>query len=118
ALLAPVPYDLATLLNDRATPTRIVPDLERELVAYFVERRAAAFGEKPAADFVERYFLFVLQKSLKIVGRFHYLEVVKGKSGYVAMLPHTFATLRRCFDNLPALRDVRATLAKSFPEIA
>jgi len=118
ALLAPVPYDLATLLNDRATPTRIDAARERELVAYFCARRSAACAETLApADFLPRYFLFVLQKSLKIVGRFHYLEVVKGKRGYVAMLPHTFATLRRCFDNLPELTDVRARLAPSLPEI-
>jgi len=118
ALLAPIPYDLATLLNDRATPTRVDPALERVLVAYFCECRSAVFGDelRPEA-FVPRYFLFVLQKSLKIVGRFHYLEEVKGKRGYVAMLPHTFATMRRCFDNLPALGDLRAALARSFPEI-
>ena len=118
ALLAPVPYDLATLLNDRATPTLVDPSLERRLIAYFCERRSAAFGDglRPEA-FVPRYFLFVLQKSFKIVGRFHYLEEVKGKRGYVAMLPHTFATLRRSFDNLPDQGDLRALLARSFPEI-
>jgi aminoglycoside/choline kinase family phosphotransferase len=85
---------------------------------YFCERRSAAFGDglRPEA-FVPRYFLFVLQKSFKIVGRFHYLEEVKGKRGYVAMLPHTFATLRRSFDNLPDQGDLRALLARSFPEI-
>jgi aminoglycoside/choline kinase family phosphotransferase len=116
ALLAP--YDLATLLNDRATPTLVDPALERALVAYFCERRCAAFPERLQAEtLLPSYFLFVLQKSLKIVGRFHYLEEVKGKRGYVAMLPHTFATLRRCFDNLPALGDVRARLARSFSEL-
>jgi N-acetylmuramate 1-kinase len=118
ALLAPVAYDLATLLNDRATPT-VVGARERALVGHFCARRAEAFGtaEDPEA-FFERYCLFVLQKSFKIVGRFHYLEDVKGKRGYVAMLPHTFATLRRCFDHAPALADLRATLAPSFPELA
>lgn len=118
ALLAPVPYDLATLLNDRATPTIVPPDLERDLVSYFCAKRAEAFGDVGGVEaFLPRYFLLVLQKSLKIVGRFHYLEVVKGKRGYVAMLPHTFATLRRSFANLPALVDVRAILARSFPEL-
>jgi N-acetylmuramate 1-kinase len=118
ALLAPLPYDLATLLNDRATPTLVDRALERSLVSYFCERRSAACGEALSAEeFLPRYFLFVLQKSLKIVGRFHYLEEVKGKRGYVAMLPHTFATLRRCFENLPELADVRLRLASSLPEL-
>jgi len=118
ALLAPVPYDLATLLNDRATPTVVDSVLERALVQHFCEQRREALGDTAGVDaFLGRYFLFVLQKSFKIVGRFHYLEEVKGKQGYVAMLPHTFATLRRCFDNLPALGDVRAVLAGGVPEL-
>ena len=118
ALLAPVPYDLATLLNDRATPTIVDPVLERVLVAHFRATRAEAMGETLRPElFLPRYYLLVLQKSLKIVGRFHYLEDVKGKQGYVAMLPHTFATLRRCFENLPALDDLRAILTRAFPEI-
>ncbi len=64
-----------------------------------------------------RYYSFVLQKSLKIVGRFHYLEEVKGKPGYLAMLPHTFATLRRCFANLPRVDDLHVLLAGAFPEL-
>jgi aminoglycoside/choline kinase family phosphotransferase len=118
ALLAPVPYDLATLLNDRATPTIVTAALEGALLAYFCARRADAFGTGPDAESFEvRYYLFVLQKSLKIVGRFHYLEDVKGKPGYRAMLPHTFATLRRCFANLPRVDDLRILLARAFPEI-
>jgi aminoglycoside/choline kinase family phosphotransferase len=118
ALLAPVPYDLATLLNDRATPTLVDSVLERTLVGHFCTKRREALGDTLGVDaFLARYFLFVLQKSFKIVGRFHYLEEVKGKQGYLAMLPHTFATLRRCFDNLPALGDMRAVLARAFAEL-
>jgi aminoglycoside/choline kinase family phosphotransferase len=118
ALLAPLPYDLATLLNDRATPTIVTPALEGALLAHFCARRAEAFGTSPDAEsFKVRYYSFVLQKSLKIVGRFHYLEEVKGKPGYLAMLPHTFATLRRCFANLPQAADLHGLLSRAFPEI-
>ncbi|MET0152821.1 MAG: phosphotransferase [Candidatus Binatia bacterium] len=118
ALLAPLAYDLATLLNDRATPTIVTPAHEDALLAYFCARRAEAFGTGlDAESFKVRYYLFVLQKSLKIVGRFHYLEEVKGKPGYLAMLPHTFATLRRCFANLPGVGDLHVLLARAFPEI-
>jgi aminoglycoside/choline kinase family phosphotransferase len=118
ALLAPIPYDLATLLNDRATPTLVDPVLERALVGHFCGKRGELLGDDVDIDaFLRHYFLFVLQKSFKIVGRFHYLEKVKGKQGYVAMLPHTYATLRRCFDNLPALADVRTILARTFSEL-
>jgi len=119
ALLAPVGYDLATLLNDRATPTVVDPALETALVAYFCGRRQDVLGDRmDEREFRTRYHLLVLQKSLKIVGRFHYLEEVKKKRGYVAMLPHTFATLRRTFAALPALDDVRDILARAIPELA
>jgi len=118
ALLAPLPYDLATLLNDRATPTVVTPALERALLEHFCARRAEVFGDSLDVErFEARYYSFVLQKSLKIVGRFHYLEEIKGKPGYLAMLPHTFATLRRCFAHLPAAADVHARLARGFPEL-
>jgi hypothetical protein len=118
ALLAPVPYDLATLLNDRATPTIVTPDLERALIEHFVARRRERLDDPSSTEsFLPRYYRFLLQKSLKIVGRFHYLEQVKGRKGYVAMLPDTLATLRRCFDHLGELRPMRALLARSFPEL-
>ncbi len=117
ALLAPLPYDLATLLNDRATPTIVTPALERSLLDHFCARRADVGAALDAESFRARYYCFVLQKSLKIVGRFHYLEEVKGKPGYLAMLPHTFATLRRCFANLPKEGDLHALLARAFPEL-
>ena len=112
ALLAPLPYDLATLLNDRATPSVTQP-IERELLEYFADRSGVDLD-----SFIERYALFVFQKSAKVVGRFIYLEDVKGKSGYRAMIPDTLATMRRSLERLPRLADVRARLARSFPELA
>lgn len=119
ALLAPLPYDLATLLNDRATPTIIDDRLERALIAHFLHRRHEAFGHAPDAEaFRERYLLFVLQKAAKVVGRFVYLEDVKGKSGYRAMIPGTLATMKRALAQMPRLAGLRRTLARSFPELA
>jgi hypothetical protein len=119
ALVAPVPYDLATLLNDRATPHVVTPPLERKLASRFLGRRAAWTGEDADVDrFLPRYYRFVLQKALKVVGRFHYLEEVKGKRGYLEMLPDTIATVRRAFENLPDLAPLRRVFARSFPEVA
>ena len=118
ALLAPVPYDLATLLNDRATPHALPPPLEEQLIAHFLHQRNQAFDESMTLSaFFPRYDRYLLQKSLKIVGRFHYLESVKGKTGYVAMLPDTFATLDRCLSRLPGLSAIASILRRRFPEI-
>lgn len=119
ALLAPPPYDLATLLNDRATPTILDADAERLLVDHFLGRRAERFGDDPdPVAFGERYATFVFQKAAKVVGRFVFLEDVKGKQGYRAMIPGTLATMRRSLARVPRLADLRRILARSFPELA
>jgi hypothetical protein len=103
ALLAPATYDVASLLTDRDTATVISPALETALIAYYVEARERAGGapaDLPAVR--EQYFLCVLQRALKVVGRFHYLAAVKGKRGYLAFLPHVGAQARRALEALPA----------------
>lgn len=118
ALFAPPTYDLASLLTDRMTPELVRPALEHELLELFARRRAESLGERPdLAALREIYFETALQRALKVVGRFHYLEVVKGKRGYVAMLPNTLATVRHCLESLPALAELRDILARFFAEL-
>ena len=94
ALLAPALYDVASLLTDRITPERITPDLEDRLLSRFYSRqtagRLASLDETRAA-----YRLVALQRVLKVVGRFHYLNEVKGKPHYLGFLPAVCATARR-----------------------
>ncbi len=118
ALFAPEEYDLATLLNDRATPTVVTPVLERRLLESYARKRAEICGGGVDLDRRRsRYYRLLLQKSLKILGRFPYLEDVKGKKGYRAMLPDTIATLRRALEGLPELVSLRALLGKAYPEV-
>lgn len=119
ALLAPPAYDLASLLTDRATPTLVGPELEVELTRHYCRVSAERTGRGlDEAKLRGRYFLMVLQRALKVVGRFHYLEEVKGKRGYRAMLPDTIRTVRRALENLPELGRLRSILVRSFPELA
>lgn len=94
ALRAPALYDVASLLTDRMTPDFIAPECEERLLARFYARqcagRLAGFDETRAA-----YRLLALQRVLKVVGRFNYLAEVKGKPGYLAMLPAVCRTARR-----------------------
>ncbi len=113
ALLAPPTYDLASLLTDRDTATVITPALEAALIDYYVEAlgRAGTPPDDPRTV-RDQYFLCVLQRALKVVGRFHYLAEVKGKHGYLAFLPHVAAQARRALGALPAaFDDLRAALA-------
>jgi aminoglycoside/choline kinase family phosphotransferase len=120
ALLAPDAYDLAVLLTDRTTGTVVGATLEEELVARFCAARARAgmaVAGGPAA-LRERYRSCALQRALKVIGRFYYLERVLGKAGYLAYLPGVYAVARRMLDDLPALAAIRPRLVARVPELA
>jgi aminoglycoside/choline kinase family phosphotransferase len=108
ALLAPPQYDLASLLNDRITDTVITPALEERLLRYYMDARAAQTGAAlNAEEFREIYLLSAIQRDLKVVGRFWYLDLVKGKPGYRKFIP---GTLRRLKRNLGRLRETEALI--------
>jgi hypothetical protein len=118
ALLAPAPYDLATLLNDRDTPDVVGASLERALVEYYRAGWQRRTGSLPGGDDVwEVYNLALLQKAHKVVGRFYYLELVKGKRGYRRYIPPTLATIGRALERLPRYERLRAILAEHFVEL-
>lgn len=117
ALLAPDAYDLGALLTDRTTASVVGPALEAALIARFARRRAEA-GFPTAGDLAGRYRACALHRALKVIGRFHYLECVLGKAGYLAYLPAVYAVARRMLDGQPALAAVRARIAAHVPELA
>ena len=88
ALLAPAAQDLAVLLTTRDTGRVIGPDAERRLLDYYIAglaRRGSACPD--AGEFVNSYYLCVLQHALKVIGRFNALER-QGKRGYAAFIPY------------------------------
>ena len=120
ALPAPAAYDLATLLNDRDTPAVVTPDLEAALVRYYHDTwNLQADTPRAYADVWNEYNLCLLQKACKVVGRFYYLELEKGKPGYLRYIPPTLATVRRVLVRLPdtpGLETLAEVLATRFPE--
>lgn len=118
ALLAPAQYDLASLLNDRETQQIIIPELEKRLLDYYLERREEMGEAKITRDeFLEGYILSALQRDFKVVGRFEYLDLVKGKPGYKRYLPATLRRLRRNLEKLPHLAGIVPVLAGHFGEM-
>ena len=115
ALLAPPQYDLASLLNDRITDSVIRPELEERLVRYYMDRSRQVGG--PAADveeFFEIYRLSAIQRDLKVVGRFYYLDLVKGKPGYRKFIAPTARRLRRNFALTPQTKSILPLLQEHF----
>jgi aminoglycoside/choline kinase family phosphotransferase len=117
ALLAPDAFDLSQLLTDRTTVTVVPAALEDALVARFLAGRAAA-GLPLAGDFTRRYRLCALQHALKVIGRFHFLDRVRGKPGYLAYLPSVYVVARRMFALLPEVADAVPLVAAHVPELA
>ena len=116
ALLAPDAFDLAQLLTDRTTSQRVDGRLADALVARFRAALAAA-GLPLAEGFETRYHRCVLQHALKVIGRFYYLEQVRGRTGYLAYLPAVYAVARRAFDVLPELAAARQHVSRFVPEL-
>jgi aminoglycoside/choline kinase family phosphotransferase len=118
ALLAPPQYDLASLLNDRITDTVISPRLEERLLQYYLDQRATRLASAPSADaFREIYLLSAIQRDLKVVGRFWYLDLVKGKPGYKKFIPGTLRRLKRNLARLPETEKVIPLLAQHYEEL-
>jgi aminoglycoside/choline kinase family phosphotransferase len=118
ALLAPPQYDLASLLNDRITDSVITPDLEERLVRYYMDRRVEQEGRGlDSEQFREIYLLSAIQRDLKVVGRFYYLDLVKGKPGYKKFIPPTVYRLRRNLARLPQTAKIIPLLVDHFEEM-
>ena len=118
ALLAPPQYDLASLLNDRETDRIIQPDMEDRLIRYYLQKRDEAGEERVNRDdFLDIYILSAVQRDLKVVGRFHYLDLIKGRPGYKKYLPPTLKRLKRNLKRLPYLEKLLPVLAAHFEEM-
>lgn len=118
ALMAPIQYDLASLLNDRDTDSIIQPELESRLLDYYLGRVEDLGARMPSRDeFMENYLLSALQRDLKVVGRFHYLDLVKGKPRYKQYIPITLRRVKRHLTRLPKLEKLLPLLAPQFTEL-
>ena len=108
ALLAPAQYDLASLLNDRITDSVVLPHLEELLIHYYIDKSRDLSGRALGVEeFFEIYRLSAIQRDLKVVGRFYYLDLVKGKPGYKKFIA---PTARRLLRNFPLTAQTKIIL--------
>ncbi|MCC6219608.1 MAG: phosphotransferase [Deltaproteobacteria bacterium] len=94
ALLAPRCYDLVALLNDRDTDVGLGARRYDMLLKYFCEK--TAYG----SSFDNDYRMVLLQRDLKVVGRFFKLATQRGLVSYKQWIP---GTLRRIGVSLNAI---------------
>jgi N-acetylmuramate 1-kinase len=113
ALLAPAPYDLATLLGDRDTPIVVQPDIERALLAGYHRRWNERSGTALDPQELETvYGLCALQKALKVVGRFYFLDTEKHKPGYLRYIPSTLRQIARLLPRFPEHAEMASILRR------
>jgi aminoglycoside/choline kinase family phosphotransferase len=119
ALLAPPQYDLASLLNDRVTDSLIQPPLEHRLVGYYIDKKADLESRTIDADeFFEIYRLSAIQRDLKVIGRFYYLDQVKGKRSYMKFVPPTVQRLKRNLTLVAQTKTILPLLEEHFEAMA
>jgi N-acetylmuramate 1-kinase len=115
ALLAPAQYDLASLLNDRITDAVVLPHIEQQLVDYYLQKSIELSGRSlPRGQFYEIYRLSAIQRDLKVVGRFYFLDLVKGKPGYKKFIPPTVRRLQRNLSQVAQTREILPLLNEHF----
>ena len=103
--MGPDTYDLASLLRDRGVARILGEETELELIDYYADWRVHGFparsplpqGERRSMR--RRYFETLLQRSIKILGTFSKMPIVRGRMSYLDFIPPTIESVQRCLDD-------------------
>ena len=140
ALIATRPYDLVSLLNDRDMDAALGRELYRELVLYGAtqeqdsqmqggEDRAGEAPKNPAyggaQGFLYQYDRVLLQRDLKVAGRFAKLVAVRGLSQYAQWIAGTQRRIGRTLERIiaggaesPLFAGFLSSVSPVVPEVA
>lgn len=102
ASLGPALYDLASLCTDRDTDRFVDEELAARLLAIFAEQLSRLGGPRwPDREALRRDYLHaVAYRTLRVIGRFRFLAIEKGKPGYLRFLPRMAKQTRRALAEL------------------
>jgi len=106
--MGPDTYDMASLLRDRGVARILGEPAEMELLAYY----ARVTGADGALR--HRYFEVLLQRSLKVLGTFAKMPIVRGRLHYLEFIPPAIDSVRRALDELPDFQELAALLPTDF----
>ena len=97
ALLGPALYDLASLFTDRDSHRFVDPAIEADLVELYAERLRSLGGPDlgTGAALRHAYLTAVAYRTLRVVGRFGFLAIERGKPGYLRFLEPMARQTRR-----------------------
>ncbi len=122
ALMGPATYDLASLLRD--SYLALDETLIGAMIDRYIEGMCAGLDQKTQEQMLltdrtafRRLFDFTsIQRNLKAVGRFVYIDHVKGNSKFLADIPRTLGYVRRNLETYPELEPLRVALMPYVPE--
>ena len=116
ALVGPATYDLASLLRDAYV--ELDDALIDELIDYYLDKMAEHRPATPNRAAFRRLFdLTSLQRNLKAVGRFIYIDRVKENPRFLDDIPRTLGYVRQNLAKYSQLATLRKHLARYVPEL-
>lgn len=100
ALMATRPYDVVSLLNDRDMDSLLGPELYHSLVLTAASTLTSSVDDR--ARFLWEYDRVLLQRDLKVSGRFAKLVQVRGLLQYGKWIPGTLRRIGRTLERIIA----------------
>lgn len=105
ALMAPVFYDLVSLLKDSYFD--LGRDMQVNLAFYYKDRIQNALSND---EFLYGFDLMSLHRNLKAAGRFSFFDLVKGNPSYLKDVPRTLTYVQTTIDSHSELKNLRTIL--------
>jgi aminoglycoside/choline kinase family phosphotransferase len=116
ARLGPQPYDLVSLLVDRGTPALLGSEVSQALSDYYVHQMQAMGGERiDRQAFTELFEYVAIQRCLKTIGTFAYMQVVRQRQQYLPYIPPALAYVKPLLERYNALRPLATLLQRRVP---
>ncbi len=122
ALRGPATYDLASLLRDSYIALdevfidEMIDRYRSAMCAGLDSETQARLGLTDGATFRRLFDLTSIQRNLKAVGRFVYIDRVKGNPRFLADIPRTLGYVRRNLEKYPELAALLQCLTPYIPE--
>ena len=110
ALIGPLQYDLVALLRDSYI------SLDWPLVERLVDYYLLKSGRSDTRPFKKAFDWITVQRKLKDVGRFVYIDRIKKNSSFLKFIPVSLGYVREAFERQEELRPLFEILKKYVPE--
>jgi aminoglycoside/choline kinase family phosphotransferase len=116
ARLGPQPYDLVSLLVDRGTPGLLGSAVSHALIDYYLRQmEATGSGRIDRQAFTELFEYVAIQRCLKAIGTFAYMQVMRQRPQYLPYIPPTLAYVKPLLERYSAIRPLAELLQSRIP---